>query len=131
MKISTITNLSWIFVFSIAIIIFYISSLTFPIGPPGPPNYNAIIYHFFAFFNLAFFLILAIVKDGKIKFLFIAILIAIFYGVLDEVHQLFVPERTCVFGDFLINSAGILTASFIYIFFILNMNLKSQNYLHQ
>lgn len=122
MKESILSKISWVFVFSIAIIIFYLSSLSFPVGPPGPPNYNAIIYHFFAFFNLAFFLLLAIVKDGKIEFLFIAILIASFYGVLDEVHQLFVLGRTCLFEDFLINFAGILTASFFYISFLTKKN---------
>jgi len=44
----------------------------------------------------------------------LAIVIAMFYGVLDEVHQLFVIGRFCSFFDFLLDTTGILFASMIY-----------------
>jgi len=108
------SRVSWIFVLLIAITIFYVSGLPAKvIGPPGWP-WKAIAYHFFAFFFLAFFLLPALVRGKRRSFIFIAAVIAIVYGVLDEFHQLFVIGRCCAFSDFLINSAGILTSSFIY-----------------
>lgn len=112
------SKVSWLFAVLTAIAIFYISSLTFPPGQ-GVTNIKAILYHFFAFFFLAFFLLPALVKGKKTSFIFIAIAIAIVYGVLDEFHQLLVPGRYCAFSDFLIDSAGILFASFLYVFSLL------------
>jgi len=106
-------KISWLFVFLIATAIFYMSSKTFPLAI-RTTNIYSIIYHFFAFFFLAFFLLPAIVKGENKALIFIAIILAVMYGMSDEFHQLFVPGRSCSFSDFLINSAGILLASFIY-----------------
>jgi hypothetical protein len=118
-----IIRLSWIIVIIIAISIFYISSLTFKAGNAVATNYNSIVYHFFAFFWLAFFLNIALGKGQKNRrtFIFIAIIITIVYGTLDEFHQLYVPGRCCDFNDFLVDSAGALTSSFIYV-----LSLKSK-----
>jgi len=114
--------LSWLIVIIIAGIIFYISSLTFKPSPYLGWGFQTILYHFFAFFWLAFFLMLALIK-GKRKNLFLpALLIIIIYAVSDEIHQLFVPGRVCSFADFLIDSAGILFSSFLYI-----LSFKHQN----
>ena len=40
-----------------------------------------------------------------------AVLIAVAYGFLDEIHQLFVPGRNCDPGDFLADAAGVLAAA--------------------
>ena len=105
--------LNWLAVLVIAGVIFYVSSLTFP---PGKPVFNIfpIIYHFLAFFWLAFFLSLALVRGKRTDFMVIAILIAVMYAVSDEFHQLFVPGRACDFKDFLVDSGGIILASLIY-----------------
>jgi len=101
----------------IAIFIFYMSSLRFEKGAPGPQiPFKSIIYHFLIFFILAFFLCIYFVK-GKCKnkyLIFIALLIAIAYGITDELHQLFVPNRYCDINDALIDSLGIMLASIIY-----------------
>ncbi len=118
-------KISWVITIFIAIIIFYISSLTFP---PGAPSFGweTIAYHFYAFLFLEAFLLISI-NQGKIenkKFIFVAIIIALVYGVSDEIHQLFVPGRACSFSDFLIDSAGILFATLIYSLKFLNVNKR-------
>ncbi len=115
-------KLSWAFVVVMVLIIFYISSLTFPPVPPGI-NIKAILYHFFAFFFLAFFLLPALVKGKKKNLIFIAIILAVLYGISDEFHQLFVPGRVCSFSDILADSAGIFLASFLY---VLKLKRKKQ-----
>lgn len=121
------SKVSWLFVILIALSIFYISSLTFPPSAVVTTNINAILYHFFSFFFLAFFLSPALVKGKNKSLIFIAIIITIMYGISDEIHQLFVPGRCCSFQDFLINSAGILSASLIYTFSLSGRKNKKQN----
>lgn len=113
--------LAWTCVFILAVIIFYISSLTFAPGKPSW-NLNSIFYHFIVFFWFAFFLLIAFIQ-GKRKNLFLpAILIALFYAVLDEFHQLFVPGRACAFSDFMIDSSGIFLAGLIYLISLVNLH---------
>jgi len=107
-------KISLIITLIIAGTIFYLSSLTFP-PSTGGSLINSTLYHFFAFFFLTIFLLITITK-GEIKYLiiFLGILIAVFYGFLDEVHQLFVPGRMFSLYDILLNTTGILFASLIY-----------------
>lgn len=105
--------LSWIFVIITASVIFYLSSLTFErIGVPSPMSY---VYHFFIFFWLAFFLLMAVTRGKRFSLIFPALIIALAYAVSDEIHQKFVPFRACTFSDFLIDSAGILFAGLLYL----------------
>lgn len=104
---------SWLAVVLIGFAIFYLSSLSFPPGP-SITNFYSMLYHFLAFFSLAFFLLPALIQGKNKSLIFIAIIMAIMYGLLDEIHQLFVPGRICAFSDFLINSAGILAVSLLY-----------------
>ncbi len=105
--------ISWFLVLAIALAIFYISSLTFKgIGVPGLLSY---IYHFFIFFWLAFFLLIAMTRGKRISLVIPAIILAIFYALSDEIHQLFVPGRACSFSDFLVDSAGILFSNLLYL----------------
>ena len=112
------SKLSWIITILIAIGIFYISSLTFESGSRAGSDVNAILYHIFAFFFLAFFLLISLIKGENKEFLFLGIAIAILYGVSDEFHQLFVSGRHSSFGDVFYDTAGILFASFLYISFV-------------
>ena len=109
-------KISWIIVAIIAIAMFYISSLTFGgTGGKGGTNLNAVLYHLFAYFFLALFFGFALIK-GKYKSLFIiVILISIFFGITDEIHQYFVPGRDASISDVGINSIGILFASLFYL----------------
>ena len=108
-------KLSWFITFVIAGLIFYLSSLTFA---PCPPKifFLSCLYHLLAFFFLSTFFIFSLIK-GKSqnkKLIFFAVIIAIAYGITDELHQFFVPGRTTSFLDILLNSVGIIFASVIY-----------------
>ena len=107
------SKISWTFVIIICIAVFYISSLQFPSGSRGF-GWKTIVYHFFAFFFLAFFLLPAPVKGKSKALIFLTIILAVLYGISDEVHQFFVPSRHFAFSDVMVNSCGILTASLIY-----------------
>ena len=113
-------RISWIITFLIAIIIFYISSLTFqPLsGSGGGIGLKALLYHIIAFFLLAFFLSVSLVKGKNLKYIFIAIIAAVLYGISDEIHQSFVPGRVPSFFDLFLNTSGIILAITIYIFIL-------------
>ena len=109
---------SWIITILLAISIFYISSQSFEKGVPGPDwPIKSYIYHAGIFFLFSFFFLISIIKGNiKKKHLFaIAILMAIAYGIADELHQLFVPNRDCTIEDALTDSIGILFAGIIYV----------------
>jgi len=105
---------SWLAVILIAIAIFYISSLDLSRIKTTGLNYKSFLYHFLAFFFLAFFLLPPLVKGRKKNLIFLAVIIAVFYGISDEIHQLFVPYRFFSFADILTDSAGVLLASLSY-----------------
>ena len=117
-------KLSWFFVIIIALTIFYISSLTFPPGKGGF-GWKTIAYHFLAFFFLAFFFLPALVKGKSRKLVFLSIVLAVLYGISDEIHQFFVPGRYCTFSDVMVNSCGILFSGLIYTISLRLRNLGS------
>tara|TARA_Y100000310_G_scaffold298381_1_gene332277 strand:- start:2948 stop:3328 length:381 start_codon:yes stop_codon:yes gene_type:complete len=109
-------DISWIVVFGIMVIIFYLSSISFPgIGDRPGKSYLSIGYHFFAFFFLNIFLLMALVRGTRYEFILVAIFISIFYGITDEVHQLFVVGRVSDFVDILVNNSGIFFSSVFYL----------------
>jgi len=64
--------------------------------------------HFVAYFTLGFFVAQAAKYYGKNKKITFAVAwgIASLYGVLDEIHQYFVPGRVCALSDMIINAIG-------------------------
>lgn len=104
----------------IGAVIFYASSLSFENLPANATSgWKSIAYHLFIFFIFGFFILVCFIKGQRIKFLFFGIIISMVYGALDEMHQFFVPNRVCSFSDFLIDTFGILAASFAYLLTIL------------
>jgi polysaccharide biosynthesis protein VpsQ len=65
--------------------------------------------HFFEFGFLYLFIVLAFLSWGELTKgkEYIAIMISVFYGVGDEIHQYFVPFRSASLGDLLKNTIGI------------------------
>jgi len=100
----------------IAGIIFYMSSQIFEQGiGSGGIGFKALAYHLIAFFSLAFFLSVSLVKGKNKGLLLTAIVISIIYGILDEIHQFFVPGRASSIYDIFLNSFGIILASTLYL----------------
>ena len=115
------SKISWTITILIAIMIFYLSTLTFiGVAPTKGFGWKTTAYHFFAFFFFAFFLLISLIQGDikKNKSLALGIFIAILYGISDEIHQLFVPNRFFSISDILTNSAGILFASFFYLYYL-------------
>ena len=108
------SEVAWGFVFLIVIAIFYVSSLQFPPGSGGF-GWVTVAYHFLAFFCLAFFLLPALVRGEGAGWVFFGVVLAVLYGVSDEVHQYFVPGRSMAFSDVMVDSAGVFFAGLIYV----------------
>jgi VanZ family protein len=110
-------KISLIITILIAIFIFYISSLTFEAGVPGPEfRFKPIAYHFLIFFLFSFFLLITLTKGEKINFFLLAIIISVIYAISDEFHQLFVLGRNFAISDILTDSAGVFFAGLLYSF---------------
>lgn len=119
-------KITWIVTLLIMILIFFMSSLSFEKGAPGPDwSFKSTLYHFSIFFLLCFFLCISLIKGQKNKnhFIILGLILAIFYGVSDEIHQYFVPGRACCFEDILTNSIGALSAGVFYSIYLLRKNL--------
>ena len=72
--------------------------------------------HFLEYFILGI-LVINVIKDYKdlnIKICLISILLCMIYATSDEIHQLFVPERTGKITDVLIDTAGSSISIFTY-----------------
>lgn len=117
-------KISWLITILIAGFIFYMSSKTFS---PSFQNFFSIksyIYHFAVFFALAFFILISSVK-GNLKtynkLFFLVFIIAVLYAASDELHQYFVPGRSCDLNDFITDCLGI---SLSFIFYNYRLNKK-------
>ena len=123
-------KLSWTITIFGAVMIFYLSSITFDFLAivKGGPNLISTLYHLLAFFCFTFFLLISSTK-GRINYSLFAltIVIAIFYGLLDEVHQLFVAGRFFAFSDIFLDTTGALFAFMIYFISVKYRQIKVQN----
>ena len=69
------------------------------------------VEHFLAYFGLSFLLYMALLFQKKSKFfkkyaLRITLSISFIYGIIDEVHQLLIPGRSCELNDFIADLLG-------------------------
>ncbi|MBM2827450.1 MAG: VanZ family protein [Dehalococcoidia bacterium] len=89
-------------------LIFYLSSLSsLPSLPSGFPQEVAYIAaHMTEYAVLALLLHRALGRPGSRKRLAIILLIAILYGLSDEVHQMFVPSRSSSLWDVAVDALG-------------------------
>lgn len=67
--------------------------------------------HFTEYFVLGI-LTYNLIKNYRKKY-YIAIIICIIYAISDEIHQIFIPGRSCQITDILIDSIGAITAIYI------------------
>ena len=109
-----------------AVLIFWISSLSFGTGVGGPPGFYAIVYHILAFFFFGIFVFISVTR-GRINFQFflVAFLISFAYALTDEIHQYFVPSRSSGLFDIFLDLVGIVFAAMVYLVII----FRRQKYL--
>jgi VanZ family protein len=89
------------------ILIFYFSSIEYP--PTLEIKYSTNYEHTLEYFILGFLLYRGFKNSKYENIAFtLAILIAIVYGISDEMHQYFVPGRSFDFFDMGFNSLGAL-----------------------
>ena len=109
---------SLIFSVIIGVLILYISSLPFPPTHFGI-TYTSTIYHFGIFFLFALFISMSL--NNRWRYAVFSFVFCFVYGVLDELHQYFVPGRCPSLIDIGLDSSGVfigvLTAVFLLDFF--------------
>lgn len=94
-----------------ALLIFGVSAIPSLSAPPLGIVLEDKIVHFFEFGVFSFLLFLALFNSGsefaKRHVFFLSSTIGIVYALSDELHQKFVPGRTCEFLDFVADCLGI------------------------
>ncbi len=94
-----------------ALLIFAVSAIPSLSAPPLGIVFEDKIVHFFEFGVFSFLLFLAFYHSGsefvKRHVFLLSSTIGIVYAVSDELHQKFVPGRTCEFFDFVADFLGI------------------------
>jgi VanZ family protein len=101
-----------------AAVIFYVSSLEKIELPLEVISFNDLLFHAAAYFLFGLTLMLAAYPwnaslDYTMRVYIILGLIGVLYGLSDEIHQSFVPNRTCTISDFLADSFGVILALLI------------------
>jgi VanZ family protein len=103
------------FVIGYMILIFIISSLQ---NPPQPDLNVPLIdkwEHMIEYSILGILICNSLSLRFKLKkTIFLGIIIGVFYGLTDEIHQFFVPNRHCDLLDLLADSIGILIGTAIF-----------------
>ena len=96
-------------------VIFYVSSLEKIKLPLEFISFNDLLFHATAYFFFGLTLMLAAYPwnaslDYPLRVYIILGLIGALYGLSDEIHQSFVPNRTFTISDFLADSFGVSIA---------------------
>ena len=114
--------LSWAITILIAVFIFYFSSLVLEEVAVGVKSWMSIVYHISVFFFFSLFLFISLIKGKKNSKLFLfGILILLSYGIIDEIHQFFVPGRFCTVIDVFFDLIGI---SFAFMIYLISLRLR-------
>jgi VanZ family protein len=101
--------------FIMAGLIFYVSSLEKIELPLDLIFFNDLLFHGAAYFFFGITLMVAAYPwntylEYPLRTYGILAVIGILYGLSDEIHQSFVPNRTCTVSDFLADSTGVILA---------------------
>ena len=113
-----------------------------PVAPVGPKTHDTIstVVHIFLYFILMALSLLAVISYprrhekfwhgnavDRWQYLFLAFSIAVFYGLTDEWHQIFVAGRESSPIDWLADILGTLMALFLIIWYVKNKSRKTIN----
>jgi VanZ family protein len=121
------------YIYSALILYWIILLLATSLPGPSLPDIGGgdKVKHFAAYAVLTMLLTLAIKvqdkKPGLKKYAFLlSVGVASFYGMADEIHQMFIPGRNCEFLDWIADTAGALIGSLIVYFalFIIHKQKK-------
>jgi VanZ family protein len=103
----------WLPVALDAALIFYVSSIPRLPSPPGP--FSDKHFHFGSYALLATLLVRALasgrLRNINARVAIGAVLLATFYGMTDEFHQMYVPGRTAALDDLAADALGAATAA--------------------
>lgn len=101
----------WLLVMGYMGTIYYLSSQESFNLPRLPENFDKVA-HVCIYIPLAFLIYFALTKSGLNRFVLIStIFITILYGVADEFHQSFVPNRVPALDDLIADSLGAFLGS--------------------
>jgi VanZ family protein len=110
----------------VAAAIWYLSSQSVLPKPRGPLGFDK-FQHFLAYFVLGAAIALWFSREKwrRPGFRFPAITAALgsVYGIIDEIHQSFVPSRDCNVGDWLFDTLGALAAAVVVKLFLIKNRL--------
>ncbi len=111
-------KLAWALAALYACFIFVMSS--FPYAPPEPSLLKPIsstLKHVLEYFIFGFLLLASFRSNSKTRklALWFAVLFAAFYGMTDEIHQIFVPYRTASISDVLADILGGFLGAFLFL----------------
>ena len=108
---------SWLVVLFFMAVIFRASAVPGSDIPPLFP-FQDIAWHFGIYLILAYFFSRALRSTwpgmNKKKIFLFTLAFAVFYGITDELHQLWTPARSATGFDVLIDSLGAFTGGLIY-----------------
>jgi len=107
----------WFVIFLYMSFIFYLSSISYPPQVAKGVKHAPIFEHILEFGILGFLLFLGFRSLNSLKFYknaaTFAVLFGTIYGILDEVHQYFVPGRYSELIDVIANFIGVVFAVLI------------------
>lgn len=87
---------------------------------PSLFQFQDIIFHLFAYFILALFFSRALKNTlpgiNSFKIIFFTVIFSVVYGISDELHQVFVPDREFLGFDILVDGIGGFLGALIYSF---------------
>lgn len=99
----------WILVVLYAALIFYLSSGPVTVDLPDLPG-NDKLYHMIEYGIFSFLLYNALLstfkKERTLKIVLLVVVLTLLYGISDEFHQLFVPERSADPYDVVADASG-------------------------
>ncbi|HSW54299.1 MAG TPA: VanZ family protein [Ignavibacteriaceae bacterium] len=100
------------------------TATTIPVERLPSVGFGDKVNHFLAYFVLAVLIYLALIYQRKSKFLFekaaiVTIVIGLFYGAVDELHQLLVPGRYAEIMDWVADALGTF-AGVLIVYFLIN-----------
>lgn len=117
-----ISILKWIPAIIIICCSWYLSSQPTIQHMPKFPHADKIV-HFICFGGLCFWITFALQRKK-----YIAIAVTSLYGIIDEIHQSFVPGRSCSIFDWIADTTGAIAGFFIFLLVLFIYSKKLRHY---